>query len=197
MFIKTVSTLLAATACMALGEPARAATIYDEAVSGDIDSGTPLNLGLLGKGANSILGSSGFEYGFGPANDLDSFSFSVGRGSALAGARLSVSLRPIGSGDLSILGWQLQGDGGLFADDSSDVPGVNHPLFAGLLPLGEGEYQLSNYISGALGPGQFRVADYKLDLEVAPVPLPASFWLMAVVSAALAAAGVPRRQSCG
>ena len=150
---------------------AHAATVYDEAVNGDLsnDNLSPTSIGL-GVGQNLIVGSTVHQ----PSLDRDFFTVTVGSGQTLNAVMLSSYTT---TDDLSFIGYKA---GGLFTNlGFSGVDGWG--LIGGPPGVSVGGDLLSFLAGGPVGPGAYSFwlqetegsTTYALDYQVAAVPLPA------------------------
>ena len=183
---------LAVLLCTASVGGARAATVvYDEAVSGDIDG---FDLGTLPLGASTVLGTVTFSNNRPISSDLDNFRFSIARRDVLSSVTFSATLLPEGAGTFSSAQLQLVDNLVDLVSDGLPIPADGISVFGKALALEADDYILRfASIGGSLTSGEYRRAAYGIDLTVAPIPLPAGFWLSFAASSVLAGAGWMRR----
>lgn len=165
-------------AMLALGTGARAATIHDETVNGDLANagGAPTALGTLALGASRVIAWSA-------GGDRDYFSITIGAGRQLSALNLvsyigadqraflgvqsgaTFTEPPTGTNVANLLGWTHFGPGTLAVAGSDILDNL------GAGPGAQG-------FSGALGPGTYTFwaqqlgarTDYVLEFVVVPAP---------------------------
>ncbi|MGE0645491.1 MAG: VPLPA-CTERM sorting domain-containing protein [Nitrospira sp.] len=184
-----VRTCAVALFCSMIAFNAHAATVYDEAVNGDLsnDNLSPTTVGLS-VGRNLIAGSTVHK----PSLDRDFFTITVGAGHVLNAVLLSSYTN---TDDLSFLGYKA---GSQFTDlGFSGVDGWG--LIGGPPGPSVGDDALSFLAGGPVGPGTYSFwlqetsgsTTYTLDYQVAVVPLPAALPLF--VSGLLGLGAMARR----
>lgn len=159
----------------ALSSISNAAVVWNESIDGDLNS---TNIGVLGEGTHTIMGSSFFNMTGGWTNDDDYFLFQLDVGHAITGFSYS---------DLNVVQ-----SGGASSFDGSAVIRDN-TTYDSYLVYGSGYESFNNWVfpfassnqmhvngsgySGSCCTGSF-TWDWSVDITVAsPVPVPAAGWL--------------------
>ncbi|SPP63376.1 VPLPA-CTERM sorting domain-containing protein [Nitrospira lenta] len=158
--------------CSLLALNAQAATVYDEALRGDLSNDhlhpTAVTLGV---GQNLILGSTVHQ----PSLDRDFFTVTIGAGHALNAIVLSSYTT---TDDQSFFGLARGSDFKTLGFSS-----LSGWALIGTLPgLSVGDNLLDFVADGPIGPGAYSfwlqetegTTTYTLDYQVAPVPIPAA-----------------------
>lgn len=182
-------TFLSLVFCSVVAFNAHAATVYDEAVNGDLSDNnlSPTVVGL-GVGQNLIMGSTIHQ----PSLDRDFFTVTIDAGRTLNAVLLSSYTN---TDDLSFIGYTA---GGQFtALDLSGVDGWG--LIGGPPGVSVGGDVLGFLAGGPVGPGTYSFwlqetsgsTTYTLDYQVSAVPLPAALPLF--VSGLLGLGAMARR----
>jgi hypothetical protein len=169
---KMVRTLWGVVFCSLVAFNAYAATVYDEAIRGDLSNDnlnpTIINLDV---GTNLISGSTIHQ----PSLDRDFFTVTIGTGHRLEAIMLSSYSN---TDDLGFIGYKA---GGQFPNlGFTGVDGWG--LIGGPPGLSVGDDVLSFLARGPVGPGTYSFwlqetsgnMTYTLDYQVAAVPLPAA-----------------------
>jgi hypothetical protein len=165
-------TCLALVLCGLIAFNAHAATVYDEAVNGDLSNNhlSPTFVGL-GVGANLILGSTVHQ----PSLDRDFFTIAIGPEQRLETIVLSSYTN---TDDQSFFG-MARGTG--FTD--LGLSSLDGWALIGVLPgLSVGDNLLAFVAGGPIGPGTYSfwlqetdgITTYTLDYRVSAVPVPAA-----------------------
>jgi hypothetical protein len=198
--------LLSALLCAGLVTGAQAATVWDEAVSGDLANvGTSPTALTLGLGTNTVSGTTGRIAG---VVDRDYFSFTLPEGwqldtltvlpgsTFLGASGLSfiavqagpqVTVNPTSGSATGLLGWMHYGENDIGVDILQVMgfgPGASG--FSGALPAGSYSFWIQDTGTGT--------AAYNLAFGVSAVPEPAAALLLLGGLAGLTAAcRLPRR----
>lgn len=192
--LRRSSALVASLAALAFSQPTTAATIWNEAVNGDLSGNrlapTALSLSL---GTNTILGNVVF-------GDLDYFTFTVPAGASFAALRLL----SYGSGeDVAFLAIQ---SGSVFTEPSiganpANLLGYTHldTTFVGTdilddLGASNGQVPPAHGFSPPLGPGPYSFwlqqlntsTSYSYEVVLVPEPASAAFLVLGLASLAVA-----------
>lgn len=196
--------LLPALFCAGLVSGAQAATVWDEAVAGDLANlGTSPTALTLGLGANTVRGTTGRISG---VVDRDYFSFTLPEGwqldtltvlpgsTFLGASGLSfiavqagpqVTVNPTGGSATGLLGWTHYSENDIGVDILQVMgfgPGASG--FSGSLPAGSYSFWIQETGTGT--------AAYHLEFGVSAVPEPAAALLLLGGLAALGAVCRPR-----
>jgi hypothetical protein len=170
---------------------ARATVIYDEAVSGDLpgDQNHPVEIGTLGVGVNSVLGTASFASD-GGGGQGDTFWLKLLAGDTITAISLSIFNDTTTAGDVALTTFR-----GNFLDveQTLGTQGSSLYTFTPLASQPAGDYGFSD---------QFRVLDggsfqYRWDVTVAGATVPEAGSTLALLGLALAGCAGLRRRLVG